>query len=266
MVVYFRPDWPKPPRGTRRPRPAADRAAFGCRRRTREHGGRQHHALFTRIDQRAREFCLIRSYLQTASKHGICWLDALADAMRGHPLDAHHRNRLTRISNSDQARSQPASSLAKSPGRHMVLTTGAPFGRSRVPVTWKTEVLVERHVFRFRRFEVGGQPLLIASPEPRAQQGCADPVSLPDRIDPDEGQIPMRLFARDGRGPPRTDTAKRLRDDGRRLADNRGGRNASVPAKWCAGREPHGGSGYASIDIGQLPLRRDEATHGAVRR
>lgn len=56
----------------------------------------KHHALFTRIDQRAREFCLIRSYLQTASKHGICWLGALADAMRGHPLDAHHRNRLTR--------------------------------------------------------------------------------------------------------------------------------------------------------------------------
>jgi hypothetical protein len=34
---------------------------------------------------RAREFCLIRSYLQAASKHGICWLDALADAMRGIP-------------------------------------------------------------------------------------------------------------------------------------------------------------------------------------
>jgi hypothetical protein len=33
----------------------------------------------------AREFCLIRSYLQTASKHGICWLDALTDAMRGIP-------------------------------------------------------------------------------------------------------------------------------------------------------------------------------------
>lgn len=81
----------------------------------------------------AREFCLIRSYLRTASKYGICWLDALADAMRGIPY-AHYRNRLTRISDGDQARSQPASSL-KSPGRHMVLTTGAPFGRSRVP--WK---------------------------------------------------------------------------------------------------------------------------------
>jgi transposase len=33
----------------------------------------------------AREFCLIRSYLLTASKHGICWLDELADAMRGIP-------------------------------------------------------------------------------------------------------------------------------------------------------------------------------------
>lgn len=33
----------------------------------------------------AREFCLIRSYLRTASKYGICWLDALADAMRGIP-------------------------------------------------------------------------------------------------------------------------------------------------------------------------------------
>jgi hypothetical protein len=29
-------------------------------------------------------------------KHSTCWLDALADAMRGIPLDAHHRNRPTR--------------------------------------------------------------------------------------------------------------------------------------------------------------------------
>lgn len=33
----------------------------------------------------AREFCLIRSYLQTASKHGICWPGALADVMRSIP-------------------------------------------------------------------------------------------------------------------------------------------------------------------------------------
>jgi hypothetical protein len=35
------------------------------------------HQLVTRL--------LIRSYLHTASKHGICWLEALADAMRGIP-------------------------------------------------------------------------------------------------------------------------------------------------------------------------------------
>jgi hypothetical protein len=40
----------------------------------------------------------------------------------------------------------------------------------------EAEVLIERHVFQLRGFEVGGQPLLIAPPEPRAQQGCADPV------------------------------------------------------------------------------------------
>src|SRR5258707_15129568 len=61
----------------------------------------------------------------------------------------------------------------------------------------EAEGLVE-HVFQVRGFEIGGQPLLIAPPEPRAQQGGADPVSLPDRIDPDECQIPMRLFARMG--------------------------------------------------------------------
>jgi transposase-like protein len=33
----------------------------------------------------AEEFCRIRSYLQTAKKHGIDWLDALTDAMRGIP-------------------------------------------------------------------------------------------------------------------------------------------------------------------------------------
>jgi transposase len=33
----------------------------------------------------AREFCRIRSYLQTTKKHGIGWLDALTDAMRGIP-------------------------------------------------------------------------------------------------------------------------------------------------------------------------------------
>lgn len=62
----------------------------------------------------------------------------------------------------------------------------------------EAEMLVERHVFQLRGFEIGGQPLLIASPEPRAQQGCADPVSLLDGIDADECQIPMRLFARMG--------------------------------------------------------------------
>lgn len=33
----------------------------------------------------AAEFCLIRSYLQTTKKHGIGWLEALTDAMRGIP-------------------------------------------------------------------------------------------------------------------------------------------------------------------------------------
>jgi transposase len=33
----------------------------------------------------AEEFCRIRSYLQTTRKHGIGWLDALTDAMRGIP-------------------------------------------------------------------------------------------------------------------------------------------------------------------------------------
>jgi transposase len=33
----------------------------------------------------AKEFCRIRSYLQTTKKHGIDWLDALTDAMRGIP-------------------------------------------------------------------------------------------------------------------------------------------------------------------------------------
>jgi transposase len=33
----------------------------------------------------AEEFCRIRSYLQAAKKHGISWLDALTDAMRGIP-------------------------------------------------------------------------------------------------------------------------------------------------------------------------------------
>jgi hypothetical protein len=62
----------------------------------------------------------------------------------------------------------------------------------------EAEVLVERHVFQLRGFKVGRQPLVIASPEPRAQQGRADPVSLPARIDPDDRQVPMRLFARMG--------------------------------------------------------------------
>jgi hypothetical protein len=39
----------------------------------------------------------------------------------------------------------------------------------------EAEVLVERHVFEVRGFEVGGEPLLVASPESRAQQGYADP-------------------------------------------------------------------------------------------
>jgi hypothetical protein len=43
----------------------------------------------------------------------------------------------------------------------------------------EAEVLVERHVFRFRGLEVGGQPLLIASSEPRAQQGCATATRRP---------------------------------------------------------------------------------------
>lgn len=33
----------------------------------------------------AEEFCRIRSYLQTTKKHGIDWLDALTDALRGIP-------------------------------------------------------------------------------------------------------------------------------------------------------------------------------------
>ena len=33
----------------------------------------------------AEEFCLIRSYLQTTKKHGVNWLEALTDAMRGIP-------------------------------------------------------------------------------------------------------------------------------------------------------------------------------------
>jgi Transposase IS66 family len=33
----------------------------------------------------ASEFCRIRSYLQTTRKHGISWLDALTDAIRGIP-------------------------------------------------------------------------------------------------------------------------------------------------------------------------------------
>jgi hypothetical protein len=33
----------------------------------------------------AEEFCRIRSYLQTTKKHGIGWLDALTDALRGIP-------------------------------------------------------------------------------------------------------------------------------------------------------------------------------------
>lgn len=33
----------------------------------------------------AEEFCRVRSYLQTTKKHGIDWLDALADALRGIP-------------------------------------------------------------------------------------------------------------------------------------------------------------------------------------
>lgn len=51
---------------------------------------------------------------------------------------------------------------------------------------------------------IGGQPVFTAPPEPRARQAGADPVCLPDRIDPDDCQIPMRLRARvgtDGRGP-----------------------------------------------------------------
>jgi hypothetical protein len=84
----------------------------------------------------AQEFCAIRSYLATAARHGIPALYALTRAFQGKPLDAHHRNRLTRISDGDRARSQPASSL-KPPGRHMVLTTGAPSGRPRVLVMWK---------------------------------------------------------------------------------------------------------------------------------
>src|SRR5450432_590078 len=57
-------------------------------------------------------------------------------------------------------------------------------------------MFVKRHVSQLRGLKVGGQPLLIAAPKPGAQQRRADPVSLPDRVDPDGQQIPMRLFAR----------------------------------------------------------------------
>ncbi len=33
----------------------------------------------------AETFCAIRSYLATATRHGIGWLDALTQAARGHP-------------------------------------------------------------------------------------------------------------------------------------------------------------------------------------
>ena len=33
----------------------------------------------------AEEFCRIRSYLQTTTKHGIDWLAALTDALHGIP-------------------------------------------------------------------------------------------------------------------------------------------------------------------------------------
>jgi transposase len=38
-----------------------------------------------RSQRGAEEFCRIRSYLQTTRKHGIGWLTALTDAMRGIP-------------------------------------------------------------------------------------------------------------------------------------------------------------------------------------
>ena len=33
----------------------------------------------------AEQFCAIRSYLATATRHGIGWLDALTRAAQGHP-------------------------------------------------------------------------------------------------------------------------------------------------------------------------------------
>jgi len=33
----------------------------------------------------AEVFCAIRSYLATATRHGIGWLDALTRAVQGHP-------------------------------------------------------------------------------------------------------------------------------------------------------------------------------------
>ena len=84
----------------------------------------------------AETFCAIRSYLATAARHGIGCTRRPHPRRPGKPLDARHRNRLTRISDGDRACSQPASSL-RPPGRHMVLTTGAPSGKPRVPVTWK---------------------------------------------------------------------------------------------------------------------------------
>jgi len=35
----------------------------------------------------AEDFCAIRSYLATASRHGISWLDALIQARSGQTLD-----------------------------------------------------------------------------------------------------------------------------------------------------------------------------------
>src|SRR4029077_14324337 len=114
----------------------------------------------------------------------------------------------------------------------------------------ETEVLVERHVFQLRGFEVGGQPHLITSLQPRAQQGRANPASLPDRIDPDECQVPMWLFARMGGDrhgliPP---------DDGKTTAEGPqiAGEGGPFGPEWGAGREPHGGSGYAPVDTGHF--------------
>jgi hypothetical protein len=127
----------------------------------------------------------------------------------------------------------------------------------------EAEVLVERHVSHIRGFEVGEQSLLIASPEPRAQQGCADPVSVPGRIDPDDGQIPMRLFCADGRRPPWTETSRRRRDGGRRPADSRGGRTLQSLTRCRAGTTRR--LRLRAHRYGPLPPRRGEATHGAVR-